>query len=91
MASSKTISVDLGTKQASLQRHLDSGHYENASEVLQDALDALDERSMLDDDWLRAIVAKSMANTKPSVPIDEAFKRVRAHMARSMKAAKRDS
>lgn len=89
MAPGKTISVDLGTKQASLQRHLDSGQYENASEVLQDALDALDERSVLDDAWLREEVKLSMADKRPAVPIDVAFKRARASIARSTNAAKR--
>ena len=89
MAPSKTISVDLGDKQASLQRHLDSGHYKTASDVLQDALDALDERSVADDDLLREEVRISMADDRPGVPIDEAFKRVRAHIARSTKATKR--
>lgn len=89
MAAGKTISVDLGTKQASLQRHLDSGHYENASEVLQDALDALDERSVIDDDWLRGRVAASMANTKPDVPMDVVFDRLEKRHARNVKASKR--
>lgn len=89
MASSKTINVDLGTKQASLQRHLDSGHYENASEVLQDALEALDERSVIDDAWLREEVAASMANTKPNVPIDLVFQRLEERHARKVKASKR--
>lgn len=89
MAPGKTINVDLGTKQASLQRHLDSGHYENASEVLQDALEALDERSVVDDAWLREEVNTSMADKRSGVPIDVAFKRVRARIARSTNAAKR--
>lgn len=89
MAQTKTISVDLGTKQPSLQRHLDSGRYQTASEVLQDALDALDERSAADDEWLRAKVAASMANTKPSVPIDIVFERLEARHARNVKGTKR--
>jgi antitoxin ParD1/3/4 len=89
MATSKPISVDLGAQQASLQRHLKSGHYENASEVLRDALRALDRRDAMFDEWLRDEVKASMADKRPSVPADEVFRRLESRHARRMKAAKR--
>jgi Arc/MetJ-type ribon-helix-helix transcriptional regulator len=44
MAPGKAISVELKAgQQAILRRQLESGHYESASEVIGDALRALDE------------------------------------------------
>lgn len=89
MASTKAvISVELGVKQqAILHRQLATGHYENASEVLQDALRALDERDAVYDEWLRKKVQASMANKKPNIPAEVAFQRIEARHARKVKAA----
>jgi antitoxin ParD1/3/4 len=90
MAASKAINVELGERQqAILQRQLEAGHYESASEVIGDALRALDERDSVYGEWLRAKVKVSLANKRPSVPIDEAFKRARTAIARKGNAAKR--
>jgi putative addiction module CopG family antidote len=90
MAPSKAISVELKARQqAILRRQLESGHYESVSEVIGDALRALDERDAAYDEFLRAKVKVSLANKRPSVPIDEAFTRARRAIARKGKAAKR--
>jgi len=89
MASTKAISVELGVQQASLQRHLESGHYEDASEVIRDALRALDQRDAVFDEALRAKVFASMANKRPRVPAVDVFRRLEARHARRMKATKR--
>jgi antitoxin ParD1/3/4 len=89
MASPKAIRVELGAQQASLQRHLESGHYDDASEVVRDALRALDERDAVYDEWLRAKVNASMANKKPGIPAEAVFKRLEARHARRLKATKR--
>jgi antitoxin ParD1/3/4 len=87
---SKAISIELGAKQQSiLRQQLENGHYENASEVVNDALRALDERSAVYDDFLRAKVKAAIASKKPPVPIDKAFKGARTAIARKGKAAKR--
>jgi antitoxin ParD1/3/4 len=84
------VSVELGAKQqAILQRQLESGHYDNASEVLQHVLMALDERDAVYSEWLRQKVQASMANKRPGSPIDAVFGRVRAKIARKEKAAAR--
>jgi antitoxin ParD1/3/4 len=84
------ISVQLGAKQqAILNRQLATGHYENASEVLQDALLALDKRDAVYDEWLRERVRASMANKKPNIAAEAAFERIEARHARKVKAAKR--
>jgi antitoxin ParD1/3/4 len=89
MATGKAIRVELGPQRSILQRQLESGLYENASEVLRDALRALDERDAVYDEFLRAKVRASMANKRPNVPIGEAFDRARAAIARKAKAARR--
>jgi len=89
MPASKSITVDLGPQQASLQRHLKSGHYNDAGEVLREALRALDWREAALDELLRAKVKASLANKKPSIPAEEAFRRLEDRHARKMKAAKR--
>jgi antitoxin ParD1/3/4 len=91
MASMKTfIRVELSSKQAAiLQRQMKSGHYRNPEEVMQDALLALDKRAADFDEWLRTEVTASIADKRAPAPIDEVFKRVRARVARKVKAAKR--
>ncbi len=84
------INVRLGAKQrAILQRQLATGHYENASEVMRDALLALDKRDAVYDEWLREKVRTSIANKKPNVTAEAAFRRIEARHARKAKAAKR--
>ncbi len=89
MSNSRPISVNLGPQKASLDRRLKSGEYDDASEVMRHALRALDRQDALLDEALRESVKASMADRRPSVPASEVFKRLRAHHARRVKAAKR--
>jgi len=89
MAPGKAISVKLGAQQKSLQRHLESGRYDDASDVVRDALRALDQRDALVDEVLREDVKASIADKRPSTPIDEVFKRARARIARKTKSSAR--
>ena len=89
MRTSKSISVTLGSQQVSLERRLKSGLYDNASEVLRHALRALDREESLLDEVLREKVKAAMADPRPSVPVGEVFKRLRAHHTKAVKAAKR--
>jgi antitoxin ParD1/3/4 len=86
MRTSKPISVTLGQQQRSLERRLKSGEYDNASEVLRHALRALDREDAALDELLREKVKASMADTRPSVPAGDVFKRLRAHHGRRAKA-----
>lgn len=86
----KPLSVELGTKQqAILRRQLDSGRYEDASEVVNDALRLMNERDAVFDEWLRGEVTAAMADKRPPVPIEDVFKRLEARHARRMRATKR--
>jgi antitoxin ParD1/3/4 len=86
----RPISVELGAKQqAILQRQLDSGRYEDASEVVNDALRLMSERDAVFDEWLRGEVAASLGDKRPPVPIEDVFKRLEARHNRRVKAAQR--
>ena len=89
MAPSKAISITLGAQQSLLERRLDSGMYDDASDVVRHALRALDREDAALDEILRAKVKASMANKKPTVAAETAFRRIEARHARRTKAAKR--
>lgn len=88
MASTKTI-IDFGALQASLRRHLESGQYSDASDVVRDALRALDRQEAALDEVLREDVRLSMADKRPSAPIDKVFERARARLTTRAKATRR--
>ena len=89
MAGSKAIKVELGAQHESLQRRLDSGRYDDASDVMRAALRALDREESTLDDVLREEVRASMADKRPSIPADDVFKRLEARHARKVKADRR--
>lgn len=87
---SKAISIELGAKQQMiLRQQLDSGRYENANEVMNDALRLLSERDAVFDDWLRGEVTAALADKRPAVPAEDVFKRLEARHRRRVKAATR--
>jgi antitoxin ParD1/3/4 len=89
---SKAINIELGTRQqAILRQQLDSGRYESASEVMNDALQLMSEREAVFDEWLRQEVQASLADKRPPVPMEDVFERLEARHSRRMRAAKRDA
>lgn len=88
MRTTKPISVTLGPQQASLERRLKSGEYNNASEVLRQALRALDRQDAVLDEALREKALGAIADRRPSVRAGDVFKRLRAHHARRVKATR---
>jgi antitoxin ParD1/3/4 len=89
MRTSKPITVTLGPMQASLEKRLKSGSYDNASEILRSALRALDREETAIEDHLRTEVAASIADSRKSIPAADVFKRLRVVHAKAVKAAKR--
>lgn len=73
MRTSKPITVTLGPQQASLNARLESGAYGSASEVLREALRALDREDAALDEVLRRKVQAALADPRPSIPADEVF------------------
>lgn len=84
----KAINVNLGAQHASLERRLKSGQYDDASDVLRQAMRALDREEALLDQVLQEKVKASMADRRASVPAGKVFKRLRAHHSRKLKAAR---
>jgi antitoxin ParD1/3/4 len=84
--SSRPISVTLGELQEHVDARVRSGAYGSASEVLRAALRALDREESALDEWLKARVDEAFANGAKSVPAEDAFKRLRAHHSRRLKA-----
>jgi len=80
MRSSKPITVTLGKQQAILEAQLATGEFESASEVVRAGLKALDREQKALDELLRARVKEALDDPRPSVPADEAFARIRAHV-----------
>src|SRR5258705_8288502 len=89
MPASKAITVDLGTQRASLRRHLKTGRYDDASDVLQNALRALDREEDSLEAMLREEVRAAMADKRPSVPANLVFERLEERHLRRMRATKR--
>ena len=86
----KALKIELGEDQkAILQRQLESGRYEDASDVVNDALRLLDERDADLDEWLRQEVQESLADKAPPIPMEDVFARLEARHAQRMTAAKR--
>lgn len=88
MRTSKPITVTLGSQQASLDARLQSGAYDSASEVMRAALRALDREDAALDEVLRRKVESSLADSRPSIPAEEVFSRLRAHHAEQIAANK---
>ena len=91
MRTSRPVTVTLGPQQASLDARLKSGAYGSASEVLRAALRALDREEAALEEILRRKVESSLADSRPSIPAEEVFARLRAHHAEQITACKRDA
>jgi antitoxin ParD1/3/4 len=89
-ATRATIELD-AKQQAILRQQLDTGRYQNANEVITDALRLVSERDAVFDEWLRGEVTAVMADKRPPVPIDNVFSRIEARHSGRVKAAKRGS
>ena len=81
MRASKPITVTLGKQQAILEERLASGEYESASEVMRAGLRALERERIAFDEMLRRKVQEALDDPRPSIPIEEAFARLRAYIA----------
>jgi Arc/MetJ-type ribon-helix-helix transcriptional regulator len=86
----RDLKIELGAhQQAILERQIELGHYEDATQVVNDALSQMGERQAEFDDRLREEVRASLADPSPPIPMDEVFKRVRTHISRTARGAKR--
>lgn len=79
----KPVTVTLGSQAEDARRRVDSGQYASISEVVRAGLRALEREEQALDDALRARIAASLADLRPSMPQDQVFARLRAHNARA--------
>jgi antitoxin ParD1/3/4 len=74
---SKPVTVTLGGMHEWAQSLVASGRYASLSEVMREGLRALERQEAALDALLREKVAEALADPRPSVPLDEAMRRVR--------------
>lgn len=86
MSGSKPITVTLDEQQDLLDRRLQSGAYESASEVLKAALIALDRAEEAD---LRAKIQEAIDDPAPDIPAESVFADLRTYHYTQGKASKR--
>lgn len=87
---SRPITVTLGDLQEHVALRVKSGAYASASEVVRAALRALDREKAALAGWLRQRVDEAFADPRPNLPAREVFRRLRAHHAEQVQAARRE-
>jgi antitoxin ParD1/3/4 len=86
---SRPVTVTLGDLKDRVDARVKTGAYASVSEVMRAAVRALDREEAAVDAWLKRAVDQALADPRPNVSIDEAFRRVRRHRARQVKVAAR--
>lgn len=72
--------LNLGQFTERAEAFLDDDFYESVEEVLDDALRLMEKRREAFNAMVREKIAEALADPRPSVPIDEAFDRIRANI-----------
>ena len=72
----KPISVTLGPFAEKVERRVAEGRYASASEVVRDALRALDREDELFDEILKAKVQEALDDPRPSISSEEMGRRI---------------
>lgn len=86
MRTSRPITVTLGEFQEKVDRRVQSGEYNSASEVVRAGLRALDrEEEALTEIWRRKI-QESLDDPRPDVPAEEVFDRLERKYAARVKS-----
>lgn len=74
---SKAVTVTLGKMAERAQAHIAAGKYSTMSEVVREGLRALDRQEAMLDAIYKAKIEEALADPRPSIPLEEAFARVR--------------
>ncbi|MBB4005479.1 ribbon-helix-helix domain-containing protein [Aurantimonas endophytica] len=78
MARSRSpLLVDLGSQRASLDAHLESGDFSDASDVVRAGLRALDREAAARDAVMKAAIEEALGDSRPSLPARDVFERLR--------------
>jgi len=86
MRGSKPITVTLGEQQDLLDRKLESGAYDSASDVLRAGLRALEREEQAVNALLKARILESLADPRADIPAETVFAELRALAAQQAKA-----
>ncbi len=78
MSETVILPPDLAAK---VRERIESGAADDAIDVVRAGLEALEASDLAKLDAIRAKIARSLDDPRPSVPIDEAFDRVKALLA----------
>jgi antitoxin ParD1/3/4 len=88
MRKSKPLTVTLGNLQRSVDRRLESGLYESASEVVRAGLRALDREEAAIDEIMRQKIRASLDDPRPDIPAEDVFARLRAFHKEQLKGGR---
>jgi antitoxin ParD1/3/4 len=75
-----TMTVTLADLAERVEERVRSGEYDSASDVVRAGLDALEREERAFEAVLKAKVEESMADPRPSIPMEEGFARLRARL-----------
>lgn len=85
-ATSNTIVVDLGPLTKKVEERVKSGNYESADEVIRAGLLALEREEAADNEWLTQLAEDAIADPRPSIPVRQVFRELRAKYCRPERA-----
>ena len=88
MRTSKPITVTLGKQQAFLDRQLESGEFESASEVVRAGLRALEREEKARNELWRRLIQESLYDVRPDIPGEEVFAELEALHDERVKAGR---
>lgn len=77
MRKSKPITVTLGKQHTMLEKRLENGTYESASEVVRAGLRALEREEIAFDAIMRAKIKQAIDDPRPDIPASEVFAKLR--------------
>jgi antitoxin ParD1/3/4 len=77
-----TIRIDLGALRRAVDSRVESGTYATPDEVIRAGLLALEREEAGLNEWLTLLAEEALANPKPSVPVAQVFRELRAKYSR---------
>lgn len=88
MNAERAITVTLGDLQRSVDARVQSGEYESESEVLQEAVRALDRHDAALTAYYREKIQEALDEPQPDIPMEEVFAELEAYHAEQVKAGR---
>lgn len=88
--SSSPLLVELGSQRASLDAHLDTGDFSDASDVIRAGLRALDREAAARDAVVKAAIEEALGDSRPSRPAGDVFERLRRKQDSRVERTDRD-